>query len=378
MSFLDLTGRRTFTTVGTPVLVAEAGPGVDQVTHFDGAVDWIQSVEALADFSPGVGDFCVEVAARIQRHNVVLVDFYRTTYAGWQLWVTAAGLLQWWRGDLSYLNGPVVPLGEFAILAADRRAGVLRLLVNGDVVATAVDTFNYSTVVDVFALGAQVAQRNATYDLAGDIAWARVTRASRYVGAYTPALPVAGGGDPLWGQTVMLFVSGNVGGSAAEPSEPPALGLDFSSIGDIKTVFFNAAEAADYAMGGLLLAADEGLTTAVILSLFTDARAQVDDAIPHGDTDRRGWWGDSFPVVQGDSLGSRLWLVWPGKQTPDNLLQARSFAFDALQWMVMDGVARAVSVTASNPRDGLLALAITIEKPDGEALALRFESLWSL
>jgi hypothetical protein len=26
----------------------------------------------------------------------------------------------------------------------------------------------------------------------------------------------------------------------------------------------------------------------------------------------------------------------------------------------------------------LLALAITIDKPDGEALALRFESLWSL
>jgi phage gp46-like protein len=375
VSFEDLTGRRSFTTSGYPVLTATPGAGVDQVTHFDGSGAWIQSVGNLSDFPFRTGDFCVEIAARTERFNVVLVDFFRSAQSGWQLWVPSSGLVQWWRGDASYLNGSSVPLGEFCIFAADRRGGVLRLLVNGAVVAEVADTFDYSYEVEAFALGAQVAQRNPTYDLLGDIAWSRVTRASRYVSAYTPSLPIAGGGDPLWDQTVMLFVSGNVGGGTAEPSFPQ---FAYSSVGDIKTVFFNTAEAADYAVGGLLLAADEGLTTAVILSLFTDARAQVDDAIPHGDSDRRGWWGDAFPAVAGDSLGSRLWLVWPGKQTLDNLLRARGFAEEALQWMVTDGVARAVTVTASNPRDGLLALAITIDKPDGEALALRFESLWSL
>ena len=282
MSFLDLTGRRTFTTSGTPTLVAGPGVGVDQVTHFDGALDWLQSVEALADFAFGTGDFCVEVAARITRHNVVLVDFYRTGYSGWQLWVTAAGLVQWWRGDLSYLNGTAVPLGEFVVLAADRRAGVLRLFVNGILVATMADTFGYSTTVDVFALGAQVAQRNSNYDLLGDIAWSRVTRASRYVGTYTPALPMAGTGDPLWGQTVMLFVSGNVaGGSGAaavtviEPVQR-AVGLKQVSNGVFDLMFY------DPEIG------DQAVETLVYAVLFTDAEA------PAGrEPDRylrRGWW----------------------------------------------------------------------------------------
>lgn len=69
------------------------------------------------------------------------------------------------------------------------------------------------------------------------------------------------------------------------------------------------------------LQGDDGLMTAVIISLFTDARAHDDDPLPDErvgvSSDRRGWWGDCLPDAQGEqtleSIGSRLWLLWREK-----------------------------------------------------------------
>lgn len=145
---------------------------------------------------------------------------------------------------------------------------------------------------------------------------------------------------------------------------------------DIRTVFLDFTQGADMALDGLLLDADDGLTTALIISLFSDARASDSDALPHAGTDRRGWWADAFPVAAGDGIGSRLWLI-DGKQTLANLAKAQAFAEAALAWLLADKIAARVSVAATNPRAGLLALAIEIHKPDGRRLAWRFETLWS-
>ena len=40
------------------------------------------------------------------------------------------------------------------------------------------------------------------------------------------------------------------------------------------------------------LSADNGLATAVMISLFTDARAPDLTLLPAGENDVRGWWGD--------------------------------------------------------------------------------------
>ena len=52
------------------------------------------------------------------------------------------------------------------------------------------------------------------------------------------------------------------------------------------------------------LQGDDGLMTAVIISLFTDARAHDDDPLPDErvgvSSDRRGWWGDCLPDAQGE------------------------------------------------------------------------------
>ena len=68
---------------------------------------------------------------------------------------------------------------------------------------------------------------------------------------------------------------------------------------DLQTVYSGFLAGADLALDGLGLASDGGLGTAVLLSLFTDRQAALDDVLPAGATDRRGWWGDVVPLADG-------------------------------------------------------------------------------
>jgi phage gp46-like protein len=125
------------------------------------------------------------------------------------------------------------------------------------------------------------------------------------------------------------------------------------------------------------LALEGGLATAVILSLFTDARAGVDDVLPLGTADRRGWAGDEFmPASDGglaaagsDAWGSRLWLLYATKATDDVPARARFAAQQALAWLLRDGIAGRVDVaaqwvaTAAGRRERL-AIRPTIWQPD--------------
>lgn len=87
------------------------------------------------------------------------------------------------------------------------------------------------------------------------------------------------------------------------------------------------------------------LQTLVIQSIFTDARAEADDVLPPGVTDRRGWVGDEF-VDAGGALGSRLWLYYFTKTTDNVLGNARFAVWESLQWMVAAGLAERVDVEA--------------------------------
>jgi phage gp46-like protein len=145
---------------------------------------------------------------------------------------------------------------------------------------------------------------------------------------------------------------------------------------DIKTIFIDMEHGTDYALDGLGLAEDDGLETAVIISLFTDRRANADDVIPDGGNDRRGWWGDSFADIDNDKIGSRLWLLGREKQLSAVLTRARQYAEEALNWLVEDGVAESVEVAASNPRDGILALSVAIFRPSLPVIQYRFDAFW--
>lgn len=146
---------------------------------------------------------------------------------------------------------------------------------------------------------------------------------------------------------------------------------------DIRTRFIDMEQGADLALEQFALATDDGLETAVILSLFSDARARDDDALPLGQTDRRGWWADRYPVEAGDRFGSRLWLLRASKQLQQSLNDARQYAEEALTWLVEDGAARKVEVETFIARDEVMGLIVRIHRPDGSTTPIRFETLWS-
>ncbi|MCO8324282.1 phage GP46 family protein [Burkholderia cenocepacia] len=99
---------------------------------------------------------------------------------------------------------------------------------------------------------------------------------------------------------------------------------------------------------------DDSLCTAVILSLFSDRRADADTILPHNQTDRRGWCGDEFvnastdaPRDVTDQWGSHLWLCYVTKSTVDVLERARFAAYESLQWMLRTEIASRLEVDAS-------------------------------
>jgi phage gp46-like protein len=147
---------------------------------------------------------------------------------------------------------------------------------------------------------------------------------------------------------------------------------------DIKTVFVDMTTGADYALDALGLVEDDGLETAVIISLFTKRRANDDDVLPGNDNDKQGWWADAYPIVPGDKIGSRLWLLSREKQLQSVLNRAQEYAQEALQWMVDDGVAGSVVCQAQIVRQGLLGLSIAITQPGSNTPNyFKYELLWS-
>lgn len=142
---------------------------------------------------------------------------------------------------------------------------------------------------------------------------------------------------------------------------------------DIATIWNDATASGDYVLEGGSLRVDEGLKTAVIISLFTDRRAATDDVLPSPTSGRRGWWGSLFLERP---LGSRLWLLAREKQSQDALNRAREYALESLIWLVEDGIAKAVEAKATAPQRGLLHLEIIIYKPDGDITNFHFQRLW--
>jgi phage gp46-like protein len=113
------------------------------------------------------------------------------------------------------------------------------------------------------------------------------------------------------------------------------------------------------------LATDNGLLSAVLVSLFTDRRANADDVIPDGTGDRRGYWGDTYPEIDGDLIGSRLWLLSREKQLPDVLQRAQTYAEEALAWLVEDNIARSFAAPAEWVSPGVLGILLDILLTDG-------------
>lgn len=125
------------------------------------------------------------------------------------------------------------------------------------------------------------------------------------------------------------------------------------------------------------LAARQALATAVVISLFTDARAP--DGWRPTERDRRGWWGDGLSPAGTEPLGSWLWtVIETGVADAATALAAEAEAARALAWMVRDGVAARVATSATaDPAARRISLLVEIFARDGERLFSReFDILW--
>ena len=145
---------------------------------------------------------------------------------------------------------------------------------------------------------------------------------------------------------------------------------------DAALVFDPDTVTADIGVAAGDLVHEDGLKTAVLISLFTDRRAEADDALPADDSDRRGWWGDLVPPAEGDRIGSKLWLLTREKTTREVLNRAREYARESLEWLIEDGIADRLEVDAEYIRMGFLGLAIRIFRPDLREIDFQFQLAW--
>lgn len=122
---------------------------------------------------------------------------------------------------------------------------------------------------------------------------------------------------------------------------------------------------------------EDTLNTAVIVSLFTDRRANRDDVLPLNQASRRGWLGDELGGDVPDPWGSALWLVLVGKADDTALERARFAAQEALAWLIRDGIASRIDVTAEwvGERRDRLAVRPVIYKPG--QVAPVYDVLWA-
>lgn len=114
---------------------------------------------------------------------------------------------------------------------------------------------------------------------------------------------------------------------------------------------------------------DDSFDTSIIVSLFTDARAdESEQSIPER---RRGWWGDLF---EAEPIGSKLWLLDQAKRTQPKLNSAKGHAQDALSWLLSDNYAKSINITSSFITNGL-NLDIILERFNSQKENITF-NLW--
>lgn len=143
-------------------------------------------------------------------------------------------------------------------------------------------------------------------------------------------------------------------------------------------VEYTAAGFFDFVKEDGRLVVDDGLETAVLMSLFTDAPASLDELTAAGlrRDQNRGWWGNDYAEKPGDVLGSKLWLLARAKRTDETLARAIGYASDAVAWLIADKLASKIPISAQwYGRTDFLALSVTMYRPGD--LKPRWQRLWN-
>jgi phage gp46-like protein len=123
------------------------------------------------------------------------------------------------------------------------------------------------------------------------------------------------------------------------------------------------------------LTTDDTLRTMVLVALFTWRRADPEDDVPDA-SDLKGWWGDNYPEVENDQMGSKLWQLEGMKADDEALAFAREAIADALQFMLDDGIADSITIEVEIRERSILVGRVGILRPEDPHV--QWVDLWSM
>ena len=126
----------------------------------------------------------------------------------------------------------------------------------------------------------------------------------------------------------------------------------------------------DFGNGDLKLS--NSLKNAVLLSLSCWSKGQDIRDVADLDPKIGGWWGNALETVE---IGSEIWKLFRQKLNDQTANDAKSAAEKALKWMIDDGVAKEISVSAL-VIGVVLGLLVKIVKPDGTNEEFRWQVNW--
>ncbi|MDW3683957.1 phage GP46 family protein [Cupriavidus sp. CV2] len=142
---------------------------------------------------------------------------------------------------------------------------------------------------------------------------------------------------------------------------------------DTTTVWNVSRSRGDWVLDGAMLETGNDLSTAILISVFTDRVSNPDDVIPDGSNDPRGWWGDLGEAVP---IGSRLWLIEREKQNDNTLQRAYDYLTECLQWLLDDGVVAKFDILVEWTKDSMLGAQILSYRQDGTTETTAFTWAW--
>lgn len=133
---------------------------------------------------------------------------------------------------------------------------------------------------------------------------------------------------------------------------------------------------ADFQMVSGDLGTDDGLGTSILVSLFTDKRAEASE-VESGVVDEfGGWWGSL--LINNSGFGSRIWFTRRSKLTGRTLDSLGHYAEEALQWILTEKLARKIVVSTQRLNATVAVLRVDLYRPGATAPnRYEFETFWS-
>ncbi len=136
--------------------------------------------------------------------------------------------------------------------------------------------------------------------------------------------------------------------------------------------FFNVGAACpDLVIENGDLKADNGLETAVMISLYSNRFVERED-LPPLETDQNGWWADEISDPIDDLIGSKFWAIERRGVSLESANRYEESGREALAWMIEDGIAKLIPVESTIVSGERIDVAIDIFRPDGDNIPSRF------